>query len=128
MIYTRLTFQRDFVDQYGYPLEVHTDLQTDDGYLLTLFRIPYSVKTNNSNVKKRPVVLLVSGLLLSAEDWVVQGPGKSLGFILADRGYDVWLGNVRGTMHSRKHVTFDPTWNGNFWNFRYDVSLDVMPK
>lgn len=105
--------------EYGYPYEVHTDVQTKDGYLLTLFRIPYGIKTNNSNVKNKIPVLLIHGLLLGAEDWVVLGPKKGLGFILADAGYDVWMGNVRGTMHSRKHVKLNPNWNGKFWDFRF---------
>lgn len=104
---------------YGYPVEVHTDIQTEDGYLLTLFRIPYGIKLNNSGVENKPVVFLFHGLLLSAEDWVVLGPEKSLAFILADAGYDVWLGNARGSTHSRKHVKYNPTWNGKFWDFRF---------
>lgn len=104
---------------YGYPVEVHPNVQTEDGYLLTLFRIPYGIKGNNSDVANRPAVLLVHGLVCSAEDWVVLGPEKGFAFILADAGYDVWLANMRGNTHSRKHVKYNPNWNGKFWNFRF---------
>lgn len=106
------------MEDYGYPLEVHKNVETEDGYILTLFRIPYGIKSNQTNVINRSPVLLVHGLLLSAEDWVVSGPEKSLGFILADSGYDIWMVNMRGSTHSKNHVKFNPTWNGKFWDFR----------
>ena len=35
-------------------------------------------------------------------------PEKSLAFVMANKGYDVWLGNQRGTAPSRRHVSLDP--------------------
>lgn len=57
--------------------------------------------------------------MLSSIDWVVQGPRKSLGLVLADSGYDVWLGNNRGNRYSRKHITLDPEADkAQFFNYR----------
>jgi len=53
----------------GYPAEAHI-VQTQDGYLLTLHRIP--------NNKYQPV-LLQHGLLCSSADWVIADKDKGLG-------------------------------------------------
>ncbi|KAI4500663.1 hypothetical protein M0802_004255 [Mischocyttarus mexicanus] len=51
-----------------------------------------------------------------------------LAFLLADEGYDVWVGNYRGNTYSRSHVnmtTDDP----NFWKFSYhDMGLYDIPQ
>lgn len=67
----------------------------------------------------RPVVLLGHGLLDSAAGFLVNGPGASLGFLLADAGYDVWLTNWRGNTLSRNHTTLSPT-DARYWAFSYD--------
>lgn len=57
----------------GYPAEAHV-VQTEDGYLLTLHRIPAD--------KDMPPVLLQHGFLSSSADWVIPGKNKSLGTTL----------------------------------------------
>ena len=37
-------------------------------------------------------------------------------YILADRGYDVWLGNARGSTYSRGHVSLNAD-EDPFWDF-----------
>lgn len=41
-----------------------------------------------------------------------------VGYLLSDRGYDVWLANSRGNTYSRKHVYLDPK-EPSYWNFSY---------
>lgn len=60
------------------------------------------------------------GLMCDAGWFVTNGEGGSLGFWLADRGYDVWMANYRGTTHSRRHVTLDPDVDkAQYWDYRY---------
>ena len=39
--------------------------------------------------------------------------------VLANRGYDVWLGNSRGNKHSRKHVKYNPDKDKEYWQFTF---------
>lgn len=45
-----------------------------------------------------------------------------LAYILAEEGYDVWLGNARGNHYSRRHLTLNPNLFGDksFWQFSWD--------
>lgn len=70
----------------GYPAEAH-DVVTQDGYILTVHRLP------NPN---KPVVFLQHGLLDASSSFVINFQNQSLGFVLWDAGYDVWMGNARG--------------------------------
>ncbi|GIL46967.1 hypothetical protein Vafri_3829 [Volvox africanus] len=124
-----LTKLAELVVPYGYPLDVH-NVETEDGFILTLLRIPHgradveaasSAKLRRSvgTAASRPVIFLQHGLLDSAAGFLVNGPGRSLAFLLADAGYDVWLGNVRGNTLSRSHAFLDAS-DARFWQWSYD--------
>jgi len=66
-------FQPEMIRKAGYPAESHV-IMTEDGYLLTLHRIPGG---NNSLP-----VLLQHGFLGSSADWIVLGKGKAFGTIV----------------------------------------------
>ncbi|PSN57495.1 hypothetical protein C0J52_01607 [Blattella germanica] len=102
------------ITKYGYPVETHTIL-TEDGYFLTLHRIPYGQQNTS---KPRHPVMLQHGILCSSADWIILGPGKSLAYVLADEGYDVWMGNARGNTYSRKHLNYT-TANSKFWDYSF---------
>ncbi|RUS20035.1 Alpha/Beta hydrolase protein [Endogone sp. FLAS-F59071] len=157
----------------GYPLEQHI-VKTQDGYLLTVFRIPRgrheespfvpsnpsfpandsttapiftsttspstttvnnlanflrthkasssSLSTHFGTAKYsgKPVVLLYHGFMMCSEVWVCHLEEQSnLPFLLADLGYDVWLGNSRGNKYSQRHVKRSAQ-EQRFWEFSLD--------
>ncbi|CAD6994162.1 unnamed protein product [Ceratitis capitata] len=104
------------IRSHGYPTETHT-VETSDGYLLTLFRIPYSHKLKNQR-SYRPAILLQHGLFSNSDCWLSSGPNDSLAYLLTDAGFDVWLGNARGNIYSRANsqITFS---SPKFWKFSW---------
>lgn len=107
----------ELISSKGYPVIDYT-VQTKDGYLLSVQRIPHG-RTKDHPSNDKPIVFLQHGLLSSATDWVINFPNESLGFILADAGYDVWMGNIRGNTYSRRHVKLTPNMR-EFWDFSFD--------
>lgn len=45
--------------------------------------------------------------------------GNSIGFVLATKGFDVWLANYRGNIYSMNHTTLNVE-DSKFWEFSID--------
>ncbi|GAV64288.1 Abhydrolase_1 domain-containing protein/Abhydro_lipase domain-containing protein [Cephalotus follicularis] len=108
---------------HGYKCEEH-EVKTQDGYILNVNRIPEGL-VGGFGAKRQPV-LLQHGVLVDGMTWLLNPPDQNLPFILADKGFDVWIANSRGTRFSRRHTSLDPTQPG-FWNWSWDelVTYDL---
>eukprot|EP01087_Luapelamoeba_hula_P016092 TRINITY_DN4917_c0_g1_i1.p1 TRINITY_DN4917_c0_g1~~TRINITY_DN4917_c0_g1_i1.p1 ORF type:complete len:464 (-),score=77.92 TRINITY_DN4917_c0_g1_i1:68-1459(-) len=128
----------ELITSKGYPVEEHY-VTTKDGYILTLHRIPHGKlnKQDDDRQEKekdittappRPVVFLLHGFMQCSEVWICRPkPENNIAFALADLGYDVWLGNVRGNKYSMKHIKRTP-FEPRFWAFCLDEIIQYdMP-
>lgn len=65
----------------------------------------------------KPVALFVNAMDCSMMEYIAHAdPTKAPAFVLADLGYDVWLGNNRGNAYSKRHVSLN-TQKKEFWDF-----------
>ena len=110
---------------FGYYAEEHI-VQTGDGYLLGVHRLPFQKGEEQTLVNagpgstRKPVVYMHHGLMMNSDIWVcMTEEERCLPFALVNRGYDVWLGNNRGNKYSKKSVNTPPT-TGKFWDFSMD--------
>ncbi|GBC04496.1 hypothetical protein RclHR1_00570052 [Rhizophagus clarus] len=103
--------------------------KTTESHIKSVFNkcgIPLStIRTNFSRSsyltkERKPVVLLYHGLMMCSEIWMCNmEEERQLPFLLANAGYDVWLGNARGNKYSMKHTRFKPN-ESQFWEYSMD--------
>ncbi|CAH1764004.1 15236_t:CDS:2 [Entrophospora sp. SA101] len=138
------TFQ-EMAEFWGYRTEEHI-VKTHDNYILGIHRIPtrkvglddddsyneymqrvfkncgINILTirETSHAKCKPVVLLYHGFMMCSEVWMCNLEEECrLACLLADAGYDVWLGNARGNKYSMKHIKYKP-YERRFWEYSMD--------
>ncbi|PNW80408.1 hypothetical protein CHLRE_07g316526v5 [Chlamydomonas reinhardtii] len=114
-----------------------------DGYHLALFRLvlnqpgrsgasPSSTPAWQQQPQRggrppRPPVLLHHGFPLSANAWLALPREEGLPYLLADRGYDVWILSERGSTHSLSHDSLSPN-SKEFWRYTADdMALHDLP-
>ena len=115
-------FEEEVRDQ-NYPLEIHS-ARTKDDYILTIFRI----QARGSGIRNGLQPLILShGLDEISHAWIMSGQTHSLGFVLADRGFDVWIMNNRGSAYSRSNMNYH-VHDGEMWDFSFqEMALYDVP-
>ncbi|BBN15650.1 lysosomal acid lipase/cholesteryl ester hydrolase [Marchantia polymorpha subsp. ruderalis] len=107
----------------GYPCDEIT-VETADGFLLGLQHIPFGV-AGPSDIPG-PAVLLVHGLTAGGDNYVVNDPKEDLALILADAGFDVYIGSNRNTRWSHGSSKYKPEEKA-YWDWTLDelAAFDV---
>lgn len=110
----------DLIRDAGYQGEAHTVETGDRKWTLKMHRI----RPKRSN-GKHPVFLF-HGLFAASADYLITGKNNALAFLLADHGYDVWMGNCRGNRHAvANYKTNDFS---NIWSFSFnEMGLFDLP-
>ncbi|KAI8532738.1 hypothetical protein RHMOL_Rhmol11G0236900 [Rhododendron molle] len=106
----------DLIQRFDYPCSEHK-VQTKDGYVLGLHRV--SSVARMLREQRGPPVLLLHGLFMAGDAWFLGSMNQSLGYILADHGFDVWVGSVRGTRWSHGHVSLSEK-DKEFWDWSWE--------
>ncbi|XP_055611395.1 lipase 3-like [Uranotaenia lowii] len=115
----------EITSKYGYRTETHK-VETYDGFKVEMHRISASPTAGPFDPEKPPVFLM-HGLMGSSGDWIMIGPKNALPYLLADRGYDVWMGNGRGNRYSNEHSYLTDNMR-EYWEFSWhEVGIYDMP-
>lgn len=99
----------ELATKYGHPPKQHQVI-TEDGYILTIYQLPGRRATIP--------ILLMHGLFDSSDTWLLRG-NESLAITLANKGFEVWLGNNRGNRYAREHKLLNPDTDAAFWQFSF---------
>lgn len=105
---------REIVHENGYALE-HYSVITDDDYVNTLYRIPGKF-TKEKPTEPKPAVLFMHSQDWDMTQWVSNDAERSNAFILSEQGYDVWMGNNRGSSFSKGHLKYTRK-DFEYWQF-----------
>ena len=105
------------MEKHGFEWEAFKVI-TEDGYILTTFHVTGSKKSGPFN-PTLPPVLIQHGDMSDAASWLgYYEDGLPLQLQLAEAGYDVWLGNNRGSEYSQVHKTLSAN-DPEFWQYSF---------
>lgn len=108
----------DLAGEEGFILEKY-EVETEDGYVLNLWRFNESLDTlTQTELSNRVPVLMVHGIMDTGTFPMYNYRNNSMAYVLFDAGYDVWSLSTRGTTYSMNHKTFT-TDSEEFWDFSF---------
>ena len=105
----------EIITSKGFKVEKHS-VKTEDGYTLTIFRIPGGKECQDSS-NYQPI-LFQHGIFDSSDGWVCNGEEHSIPFIFAKNNFDVWISNSRGNKYCKQHEKYDNQ-SFEFWQFSF---------
>ncbi|KAL1513436.1 hypothetical protein ABEB36_002847 [Hypothenemus hampei] len=109
----------------GYPVEIHS-MVTQDGYILSAYRIPHGLNDDSKVNRNKSVVLLIHGMGGIVQVFFILREKRSIPYYLADRGFDVWIFNARGNKNEfpKQHVKYDWNTDDEYWFYSFhDIAL-----
>ena len=100
---------------YGFTFEA-IKVKTEDGFILTTFHVTGNSEGPFENTGSP--VLVQHGDSSDGADWLDHYTSTPMMLKLAEAGYDVWIGNNRGTEYSAEHesLTID---DPEFWQWSW---------
>ena len=115
----------EMMDKWGYDWEAYT-VHTDDQYILSTFHI--LGKRGEQRVApcdSKGSVLVQHGDQEDGTYWMHEfGENIPFHLLLVDEGYDIWIGNNRGTEYSWDHETLNSKDDNEYWMYTWaDMGL-----
>ena len=112
------------MDKFGYDWEAFK-VHTEDHYILSTFHI--LGKKGEARVEadtSKGTVLCQHGDFQDGTSWLSYFKGTPFHLLLVDRGYDIWIGNNRGTRYSWEHETLSSKDDNAYWMWTWaDMGL-----
>ena len=105
------------MDKHGYDWEAKT-VTTEDDYILTTFHVLGKSGVEHTGASQGSV-LIQHGDFEDGTSMLTEFDGTPFHLLLVDAGYDVWIGNNRGTMYSWGHKTLDSGADPEYWDWSW---------
>ena len=112
------------MDEFGYDWEAFK-VHTEDHYILTTFHILGKKGEKRVPAKEsKGTVLCQHGDSEDGAYWLSEFTGTPFHLLLVDEGYDIWIGNNRGTEYSWDHETLSSKDDNAYWMWTWaDMGL-----
>ena len=116
----------EVMNKHGYDWEAFK-VTTEDRYVLATYHV-IGQSGKEKAAKNRGTVLIQHGNYQDGAFWMKTfGEAVPFHLQLAKEGYDVWIGNNRGTEYSQEHETLSSKDSAAYWDYTWaDMHYDDL--